>query len=92
MLGRLIFAKLGLAADVIFLVDTGADCTSIHPRDAIRLRIPYQNLTGEIPIEGLDGKRIVYFSEEGYLLFAEGNSMIRGYTNPRCYCTLADVT
>jgi hypothetical protein len=43
--GRLVLTRLGLAADISFIVDTGADKTVVMPLDGTRLGVDYANLT-----------------------------------------------
>ena len=73
------YLDLGISARTTFLIDTGADCTVLQPLDVKRLKIPVTKLKGVLPVSGIKGETI-YFQEEALLLFAEGNSTIRGYS------------
>ena len=72
--GRLFIPGLNVSGDIAFLVDTGADSTALHPRDGIRLNLPYDKLTRSIDIGGIGGS-IKYFQEDAYLFFVGGNRL-----------------
>ena len=41
---RLQLPRFGVSYDVEFLVDTGADVTCLHPKDATRAGVPFDRL------------------------------------------------
>lgn len=43
--GFLDIPSLGLRGFILFLIDTGADCTVLMPKDAAQLKIDYRTLT-----------------------------------------------
>ncbi len=53
--GYVKIARLGVAGDVRFLVDTGADATSLQPDDARALRIDPSQLTPQVFVESVGG-------------------------------------
>ena len=61
---------IGAGGFVQFLIDTGADCTTITPADSRRLRIDYKKLTREDHSMGYSGPALDYLCK-GIVLFAE---------------------
>ena len=61
----------------MLLVDTGTVATCLHPSDAIRARIPFEELGNEIGYAGVGGSA-TYFREVANLLF-EDDSRSRIY-------------
>ena len=59
---RIGFPRLGLSADISFLVDTGAGLTCLHPHDADGMGIPYDLLESPEPVLGVGGTS-QYFRE-----------------------------
>lgn len=53
--GHVEIERLGVAEDIRFLVDTGADATTIQMRDAQRLRIPLGQLSTPVYVESVGG-------------------------------------
>ena len=53
---RVTLPSLGLADDVSFLIDTGADSTVLAPIDVARLRIPVAQLPLGLPTAGVGGR------------------------------------
>ena len=53
---RVSLPTLGLADDVSFLIDTGADSTVLAPTDAAYLRIPLTQLPPGLPTAGVGGR------------------------------------
>ena len=78
--GRLILPRFGVDGYVDFLIDTGADSTSIHPMDGERLRIPFERLQERIEFGGIGGSH-PYYTEHAVLLFDDG-TLIRVYSLP----------
>lgn len=72
--GELTLPRLGVSHGVNFLLDTGADSTCLHPRDARTLRIPFGRLTGARFFKGVGGKSSPYFQERAILSFSDGAS------------------
>lgn len=70
--GRLSFPNLKLDGYIDFLVDTGADDTTIHPRDAIMMGVNHKNLTLS-PVEryGIGGTTTPY-EEDAIIIFEDG--------------------
>ena len=68
--GRLILTRLGIAGDVSFLVDTGADNSLLMPLDGVRLGIDYSALSGSVQCIGIGGLTNHYI-EPATLVFAE---------------------
>ena len=76
--GRLFFPRLRLDAYVDFLVDTGADRTSLHPVDTLMMGVDYSRLRQPSDFSGIGGSA-PYSSERGVLFFADGR-LLRAYT------------
>lgn len=76
--GRLSFPGLGIDGYIDFLVDTGADVTTLHPRDGIAMNVPFNNLTPGQPSQGIGGFADT-FEEPAVIMFADG-SFVRLYT------------
>ena len=74
MQGRLIIPGLSIATDIDLLVDTGADCSCLHPTDGMRVRVPYGNLSNPLSIGGIGGNHN-FFREPAALIFADGKRM-----------------
>lgn len=63
--------QLGFAGNVDFLVDTGASVTCLHPRDGLRLGLPFDELAGDpVNIGGTTGE-YPYFPQPAELNFAD---------------------
>lgn len=72
--------RLGLSATVDFLIDTGADNTSLHPGDIIRLSISYRRMrrsTLTYP-SGIGGS-MGYYQEPAILYFRDTTGPIRRF-------------
>ena len=65
---RLIIPRLQIAQSTVFLLDTGADRTCLHPRDTRRARIPIEQLGNSMESKGIGG-RSPYYSEPSLLSF-----------------------
>ena len=57
--GRLIIPRLNVNRRITFLLDTGADKTCLHPRDASRARIPFEELGSPMESRGLVGCHLI---------------------------------
>ena len=63
--------RLGMFVDdVMFLVDTGADATYLHPADGRDIGIPFDLLQDRVTSSGIGGSA-TYFPEPAILLFAD---------------------
>ena len=76
--GRLALPRLQVDNYVDLLVDTGADCTTLHPRDGILMDTPYGQLIPGAPITGMGGIASSY-DEPAVVLFQDG-PFIRVYS------------
>ncbi len=75
---RVVIERLGVNARVPFLLDTGADRTSLHPRSARRTGVPFGELGNRQRARGVGGSS-AYFRELAILLF-DDDVRIRGYS------------
>src|SRR5690349_4993954 len=69
--GRLSLPRLGLSANVSFVIDTGADCTVLTPLDATRINLDYKSLTTEVDSVGIGGI-CRDFQESAIVAFSNG--------------------
>lgn len=69
--GRLSLPRLAVAGEVDFLVDTGASSTTLHPRDGVRLRCPFDALVLPIEFQGVGGLH-TYYRETAVVVFDDG--------------------
>ena len=74
---RLIIPRLEIDQRTVFLVDTGADRTCLHPRDAARARIPIDQLGAGLESSGVGGASLYY--PEPTLLSFDDQVYIRIY-------------
>lgn len=74
---RLVIPRLRVNHRLMLLVDTGSIATCLHPADAIRAGIPFEQLENEIGYAGVGGSA-TYFREIANLLF-EDDSRLRIY-------------
>lgn len=65
---------LGVGKDLVFRLDTGADTTVLHPRDAMAARIPFPRLDDATlsSLTGVGGQ-IHYYQEPALLSFDDHN-------------------
>lgn len=75
---HIILPTLGLQGSVSFLVDTGADVTTLMPSDAVRLGVDFSTLQNPGLSYGAGGA-FTEFTESGHLLVADGPTMLYGY-------------
>lgn len=76
--GRLSFPRLGIDGYIDFLVDTGADVTTLHPRDGLSMKVPFDQLNPGQPSQGIGGFADT-FEEPAVIMFADGR-YVRLYT------------
>ena len=77
--GFLTLPRFNVIKSVIFLVDTGAYATCIHPIDSERVGLPFDLLERPVPSDGVGGTA-TYFLEPAVLEFVDGEAReIRGY-------------
>ncbi len=77
--GWLTLPRFNVTRSVIFLVDTGAYATCIHPQDGAQARIPFDLLERPVPSDGVGGTA-TYFLEPAILEFVDGDAReIRRY-------------
>ena len=76
-LGRLIIPRLNVNRRITFLLNTGADKTCVHPRDASRARIPFEELGSPMESRGVGGLSPYY--RQPALLSFDDQSHIRVY-------------
>ena len=67
---RLIIPRLQVDERILFLLDTGADRTCLHPQDANRVHIPFRRLGNMMNSRGVGGSSS-YFSEPATLAFSD---------------------
>ena len=72
--GRVIIPRLNINEIVTFLLDTGADGTCLHPRDARRARMPFNQLGNRTTSRGIGGSSS-YFRESAVIAFADKPQM-----------------
>ena len=68
--GYLILPRMDVAGNVSFRLDTGADATCLHPKDARDLRAPFEELENGAIYQGVGGSAS-YFRESPILYFAD---------------------
>ncbi len=67
---RLSMPRLGVGGRIIFLVDTGADSTYLHPGDGAELSVPFDLLQVRSTTRGIGGTAS-YFPEPAALIFTD---------------------
>ena len=78
--GRLLLSRLNLSANLSFLVDTGADVSTLMPADGLTIGIDYQTLINPTNVGGIGGDASC-FRETAVLVFDEPNrNLIRFYS------------
>ena len=68
--GRLVAPRLEIDESVLFLLDTGADVTCLHPADAKNVDLPFDQLRNETSYRGVGGTS-PYFVEPVILSFTD---------------------
>ena len=76
--GRVTFPDLGLAANISFIFDTGADTSILMPIDGHRLGLDYCNLTSGENCLGIGGLS-QQFVEPGMMAFTDPGSRVHVY-------------
>lgn len=77
--GRLLLPRLQLSTNLSFLVDTGADCSTLMPTDGIKMSLNYGALQDPIVVGGMGGNAVC-FQEYAVVAFDESNrSLIQYY-------------
>ena len=74
---RISIPRLGVGESITFLVDTGADRTCLHPKDAQKAQIPFDRLHGLYGLSGIGGSS-QYHVETAYLSFSD-DQLLRAY-------------
>lgn len=74
---RLIIPRFRLNQRIEFLLDSGADSTCLHPRDAQNAGIPFDQLGNTSLSRGVGGQS-TYFREPAVLTFQDGD-LVRVY-------------
>ena len=64
--GRLVAPRLEVDESVLFLLDTGADVTCLHPADAKNVGLAFDQLSNRVSYRGVGG-RSPYFVEPAIL-------------------------
>ncbi len=68
--GRVTIPSIQVDERVLFLLDTGADSTCLHPRDTDSVGIPFRQLGNAVSSTGVGG-RSRYFREPALLAFGD---------------------
>ena len=76
--GRLYLPRLGIAGDISFLLDTGADASVLMPADSRRLKVPFHELNGDNPCGGIGGTVHCYV-ERAFLVFSDPGKALYAY-------------
>jgi hypothetical protein len=77
--GRVFLPRIRAAANLSFLVDTGADSTTLMPPDALRMGIDHSSLVCPMMVGGIGGNSVCN-RESAVLAFDESNrNLIRFY-------------
>lgn len=77
--GRLLLPRIRASANLSFLIDTGADRSTLMPADAIKMGIDHKKLINPTVVGGMGGDAVC-FQETAVLAFDEPNrNLIRYY-------------
>ena len=77
--GWLTIPRLGfLSSQITFLVDTGADHTTLMPADAVYAGLDYSALSGSVTTLGIGGLAQL-FSERGIVIFEDSGVGLQCY-------------
>ena len=66
--GYVYMPRFGTGGFVDFLVDTGADATTLHPDAGRSLNCPFDELEKPVEVRGIGGEQI-YYDEPAVILF-----------------------
>jgi hypothetical protein len=69
--GRLSVPRIGISADISFVIDTGSDYTVLMPLDAARISLDYSRLGKEVDAVGIGGLSRD-FVEDALIAFTDG--------------------
>ena len=79
--GRLFLPSLHLIGDIDFLVDSGSDATTLHPKDGLPMELEYSELSvGTVPYDGFGGTQFPS-QELAIMMFVDGR-LLRYYEIP----------
>ena len=67
--GRVYLPRLRVGGPVYFLVDTGADATTLHPDDGQDMGLPFDELVNPIRVGGVGGYE-TYYDERARITFS----------------------
>jgi hypothetical protein len=77
--GRVWLPRFKLSANLSFLVDTGADRSTLMPADALKMGVDYAQLGNTAKVGGMGGNANC-FNEQAILIFDELNrGLVRSY-------------
>lgn len=77
--GRLIIPRIGIRGSISFLIDTGADTTTILPDDSRRLGVDYSTLKlARSSTVGIGGTSRLY-AERGIVVFTDPGKWLYAY-------------
>ena len=66
--GNVYMPRFGIWGRVNFLVDTGADVTTLHPSDASNINCPFDELENPVEVGGIGGEQ-TYYDEPAIIVF-----------------------
>ena len=72
--GRLVIPRLGVDGHIDFLVDTGADVTTLHPAAAYTMDLPYNKLHFGSTYTGEGGEQAAA-EERAVIIFIDGSKL-----------------
>ena len=75
--GYVYLPRFGVGSSVDFLVDTGADVTTLGPNDGEALNFPFDELENPVRMSGVGGEQI-YYDEPADISF-RGTDRIYGF-------------
>jgi hypothetical protein len=76
--GRIYLPRLGISGDISFLMDTGADTTTLMPDDIMRLAIDFDALEGDFACVGVGGA-VHCYTERAILAFTDPGKTVYAY-------------
>ena len=81
---RISIPKLNVSGHVSFLLDTGADTTTLMPADGVRLGLPWDDLSkgNPMPATGIGGQTEVFVAPASVTFRTEDE--LYGYSVPVC--------